>query len=34
MLAIQKYIKEHGLEKAIADFKLKSRVYENKILLK
>ncbi len=34
MLAIQRYIKEHGLETAIADFKLKSRVYDNKILLK
>lgn len=34
MLAIQKYIVKHGLDKAISDFKLKSRVYENKILLK
>ncbi len=34
MLAIQKYILEHGIEKAILDFKLKTRVYENKILLK
>jgi len=34
MLAIQKYILEHGIEKAINDFKLKTRVYENKILLK
>src|SRR6478609_3278907 len=34
MLAIQKYILKHGLDKTIKDFKLKSRVYENKILLK
>lgn len=34
MLAIQKYIQLHGIEKAILDFKLKTRVYENKILLK
>jgi hypothetical protein len=34
MLAIQKYLKENGLEKAIATFQLKSREYENKILLK
>jgi T4 RnlA family RNA ligase len=34
MLAIQKYIIENGIEKTIADFKLKTRVYDNKILLK
>lgn len=34
MLVIQKYLKENGLEKAIATFQLKSREYENKILLK
>jgi hypothetical protein len=34
MLAIQEYILKHGIEKAINDFKLKTRVYENKILLK
>ncbi len=33
-LTIQKYIRKHGIEKAILDFKLKTRVYENKILLK
>jgi len=34
MLAIQKYIAKHGITKAINDFKLKSKEYENKILLK
>ena len=34
MLAIQNYIAKHGIEKAISDFKLKTREYENKILLK
>lgn len=34
MLSIVKYIKEHGLERAIKDFQLKSRVYSTKILLK
>jgi RNA ligase len=34
MLAIQEYLKKHGLEKTIDDFKLKSRDYEKKILLK
>jgi hypothetical protein len=34
MLAIQKYILENGLEKAILEFNLKTRVYENKVLLK
>jgi hypothetical protein len=34
MLAIQKYILKYGLEKTLKDFNLKSRVYENKILLK
>lgn len=33
-LAIVKYIKEKGLASAINEFKLKTRVYENKILLK
>lgn len=33
-LAIVKYIKANGLEKAISYFNLKSREYENKILLK
>jgi hypothetical protein len=33
-LAIQEYLKKHGLEKTIEDFKLKSRDYEKKILLK
>lgn len=34
MLAIQKFLNEFGLEKAIEKFQLKSREYENKILLK
>lgn len=34
MLAIIKYIKENGLAKAIEKFKLKAKVYENKIHLK
>jgi hypothetical protein len=34
MLNIQKYIFKHGIEKTILDFKLKSRDYPNKILLK
>lgn len=34
MLAIVRYLKEHGLEKAIETFKLKTRMYENKVLLK
>ena len=34
MLAIQKYINQYGIERAILDFKLKTRIYENKILLK
>ena len=34
MLAIQKYIKKHGIEKTITDFKLKSKDYPSKILLK
>lgn len=33
-LAIVKYLKKHGLDKTIRDFKLKSRIYDNKILLK
>lgn len=34
MLAIQKYIEKYGIDKAIIDFKLKTREYDNKILLK
>ena len=34
MLKIQEFIRTHGLEKAIKKFNLKSRDYENKILLK
>jgi hypothetical protein len=34
MLQIQKYIREHGIEKTINDFQLKTRVYDSKILLK
>jgi hypothetical protein len=34
MLKIQEYIKEHGLSKAVADFKLKSKEYDSKVLLK
>ena len=34
MLAIQEYIAKHGIAKAISDFKLKTKEYENKILLK
>lgn len=34
MLAIQNYLKKHGLDKTLKDFNLKSRLYENKILLK
>lgn len=34
MLAIQKYIETYGLEKAILNFDLKSKIYETKILLK
>ncbi len=34
MLKIQEYILANGIEKAINNFKLKTRVYENKILLK
>lgn len=34
MLAIVHYIKDKGLAKAIETFKLKTKVYENKILLK
>jgi hypothetical protein len=33
-LAIVKYIKEYGLAKALTNFKLKSNICENKILLK
>ena len=34
MLAIQKYLKEHGLAKAVETFKLKVREYPHKVLLK
>lgn len=34
MLSIIKYIKEHGLDKAVAEFKLKTREYPNKVLIK
>lgn len=34
MLKIVTYIKEHGLEKTLADYKLKSRDYPNKVLIK
>lgn len=34
MLAIQKYIYEHGLEKAVSDFKLVLKDYPHKVLLK
>jgi len=33
-LAITKYLKEHGLEKTLADFKLKHKDYPHKVLLK
>lgn len=34
MLAIQKYIRENGFDKAVKVFQLKTREYENKVLLK
>ena len=34
MLSIINYIKENGLERALIDFKLKSRIYDKKILIK
>lgn len=34
MLQIQKYIREHGFEKAVKVFQLKTREYEHKVLLK
>jgi len=34
MLAIQVYLKKHGLDKTVIDFKLKTRDYGHKILLK
>ena len=34
MLKIQEYIAKHGIDKAINDFKLKTRDYPSKILLK
>lgn len=33
-LAITKYLKEHGLEKTLVDFKLKHKEYDHKVLLK
>jgi hypothetical protein len=33
-LQVVKYIKKHGLEKTVSDFKLKCRIYPNKIHLK
>ena len=34
MLAIQKFLSEHGLEKAVKKFSLKVKEYESKVLLK
>lgn len=34
MLEVVKYIKKYGLEKTLEDYKLKSRDYENKVLIK
>ena len=34
MLEIVKYIKEYGLEKTLKDYRLKSRDYPNKVLIK
>ena len=34
MLEIVKYIKAHGLEKTLKDFRLKSKEYDNKVLIK
>lgn len=34
MLSIITYIKEHGLNKTVAEFKLKTREYDNKVLIK
>ena len=34
MLSIIKYIKEHGLENAVKEFKLKTRDYDHKVLIK
>lgn len=33
-LAIVSYLKKHGLEKAVKTFNLKTREYDNKVLLK
>lgn len=33
-LAIIKYIKKNGLDKALKEFNLKSREYDNKVLIK
>lgn len=34
MLAIQKFLTEHGLDKAVSKFSLKTKEYESKVLLK
>jgi hypothetical protein len=34
MLQVIKYIKEYGLEKTLVDFKLKSKDYPHKVLIK
>ena len=34
MLRVIDYIKTHGLEKTLADFKLKAKEYDNKVLIK
>jgi hypothetical protein len=34
VLKIQEYLRKNGLAKAIQEFKLKTRIYENKVLLK
>jgi hypothetical protein len=34
ILKIQKYLRKHGFEKTVKDFKLKTRVYKNKTLFK
>jgi len=34
VLKVQKYLREHGLEKFLKEFKIKSRIYDKKVLLK
>jgi hypothetical protein len=34
VLAVQKYIREYGLEKFLKEFKIKAKIYDNKVLLK